>query len=37
MERVVFTALGEITAASLPNICAFGDYLASSSEKLIHH
>ncbi len=28
-------ALGDITPASPPDICAFGDYLSSSSEKPI--
>ena len=36
MERVVLNALGDITAASPPDICAFGGEFTSSSEKPIH-
>jgi hypothetical protein len=36
VECVVFNALVNTTAASPPDICAFGDYLSSSSEKTIH-
>jgi len=35
VERVVLNALLNIPAASPPDICAFGDYLSSSSEKSI--
>ncbi len=31
MERVVVNALGDMTAASPPDIPAFGDYMSSSS------
>jgi hypothetical protein len=34
VERVALNALAN--AASPPDFCAFGDYLASSSEKPIH-
>jgi len=36
VERVVLNALTNIIAASPPDICAFGDYLSSSSEKTIY-